>query len=356
MSSDDHTDLEQSKKNSFLDKLNKRNKERQNHIDAQQEQRNKEQTESEGADTFSQNFSMHILKIEKCLESIEEHALQKKHTNTLESDFVQVYSLIQELQRYLTSSTMFLTEFKVKACQNILLELTKRCDEKKKRLIPKKKFGFSGKKLTNKPIINPNYKISPTTSPTEEKSDKQAVVNFNQKSSGFEWTVCNRENEHIFIKSDEINERDVTLSNIKNCLIELQGHPGSLQISDAIGCTVLSGPISRSIFAQNCCDCLLEVACQQLRLHSSKKCNLYMHVTCRAIIEDCSEIHIGDYTYQYPQLDDDFKLSGLDKSRNNNKDVADFNWLSPHEPSPNWNMLDDNCRVSNWKDVYKNFK
>lgn len=330
-----------SKKENILERLNKRNKERQNYLDVKIEQRNKENVELEGTDYFAQTFTERARAIEEQIQNISHISNTKEKTssnNTNNADLTRIFAdltiQIQELQRYLTTSTMFLTDFKIKACQNTLNELNSSCEECRLRLIPKKKFGFSGKKVAPKVLVNPrvvNISADKVDMPEKSKTD----------STSFTWTLSNREDEYICLEGDELNNKDITISNLKNCFVELRGHAGSVQISQASDCTFLCGPISRSLFAENCVRTTLALACQQLRLHSSNICRIYLHVTCRAIIEDCTQIEIADYNYNYDRIDEDFQLAGLDKTQNNYTDVADFNWLSPDVPSPNWTLLKD---------------
>ena len=139
---------------------------------------------------------------------------------------------------------------------------------------------------------------------------------------------------------------------MKYCLIELQGHPGSLQIWNAYGCIILCGPISRWLFAENCSQCTFVVPSQQLRLHSSLifNCRLYIQGTSRAIIEDSCGILIGHFNYDHETIEEDFKISGLLKTKNNNKNIADFNWLSVDVGSPNWKLFDKNNSLFDWFD------
>ena len=113
-----------SKKDIILDRLNKRNKERQNIIDFQQEHRMNDKTELEKTDNFSEKFTLLAHDIESLLHSIED-------SNGAEDKFLKIYSSLQDLQKYLTTSTIFLSDFKIKACQSMLYELNKKCDETK---------------------------------------------------------------------------------------------------------------------------------------------------------------------------------------------------------------------------------
>lgn len=348
------------KKDTILERLSKRNKDRQNYLETKLELRNKEHTESEGADYFAQIFSERAKSIEKNINNIQTDCVVD-----LKKVFAAINNDIQELQKYLSNSTLFLPDYNIKACQNILNELTSRNEEMKQKLLPKKKFGFHNKKVglkTTQKIGNGDINSSEGIV-VDNGIDK---VDFSEKSSistsSFEWTLSNKENEYIqLIGSDIVNRKDLTISNVKNCFIEIQGYAGSLQILNAKNCIILCGPISRSVFAENCCDCQLIAACQQLRLHSSSNVKLFIHVTCRAIIEDCTKIEVSNYNYKYPGIDIDFEKSGLDINVNNYKDIADFNWLSPDKPSPNWKLLDadsgdGDCKFKNWDNFRENFK
>lgn len=339
------------RKECVLERLNKRNKERQNYLDVKLEQRNKEQVQNEGVDYFAQSFGQQAYDIEQRINALQRESGDGPHPDLIKN-FADITIQIQELQRYLTASTMFLSDFKIKSCQNILNSLTSSSDETRQRLMPKKKFGFSGKKLVakqQKQLAPPAVSLSKLDRPESEVDNSKEQI-----SAAFTWTIANRRNAHVLLRGEEVNGLDITISNVHKCLIELQGHPGSVQISNASQCTLLCGPVARSFFAEQLERCTIAIACQQLRLHSSLATRIYLHVTCRAIIEDCRQIDIDVYNYDYDELESDYAQSGLNKSQNNYTDVADFNWLSPDVPSPNWMLLKDHA-APNWSAVRRDF-
>ncbi|KAM8717040.1 hypothetical protein ACLKA7_003848 [Drosophila subpalustris] len=333
-----------SRKDFVLERLNKRNKDRQNYLDVKLEQRSKETQQNEGVDFFAQSFNQRASSLEQRISTMQLESGDAPLPD-LSKHFANITIEIQELQRYLTSSTMFLSDFKIKSCQNMLNALTSACDEARQRLMPKKKFGFSGKKLAVKQK-QPPPALSKVDGPEKKKT---------AESGAFTWTIANKNKAHIVLRGEEVNGLDITISNVHKCLIELQGHPGSVQISNANQCTLLCGPVARSLFAEQLERCTIAIACQQLRLHSSRATRIYLHVTCRAIIEDCREIDIDVYNYDYAELEADYAASGLNKSQNNYTDVADFNWLSPDVHSPNWALLKDHA-APNWSAVRRDFK
>lgn len=328
------------RKDYLLERLNKRNKDRQNYLDVKLEQRSKESALNEGVDYFAQAFGERACEIEQRISTLQLDSGDAPLPD-LSKLFGDITLQIQELQNYLTASTMFLSDFKIKSCQNALNALTSACDEARQRLMPKKKFGFSGKKTLVK------QKLPPALSKVDG-TPKTAPC------SSFTWTIANRSNAHIVLSAEQVNGKDITISNLHKCLVELQGHAGSVQISNANQCTLLCGPVSRSFFAEQLNRCTVAIACQQLRLHSSQSTRIYLHVTCRAIIEDCRQIEIDVYNYDYAELESDYEQSGLNKSQNNYTDVADFNWLSPDVHSPNWQLLKDHA-APNWSAVRRDF-
>jgi hypothetical protein len=115
-----------------------------------------------------------------------------------------------------------------------------------------------------------------------------------------------------------------------------------------VNVTLLCGPVRTSIFVENCINCDFVVACQQLRTHSTKQSNIYLHVTSKGIVEDCQSVGFAPYNLFYPNLDEDFSISKLDKEVNNWSQIDDFNWLVKDTPSPNWHILPEVHRKENW--------
>ena len=80
------------------------------------------------------------------------------------------------------------------------------------------------------------------------------------------------------------------------------------------------------------------------RTHNTKQTNFYLHVTSRAIIEDCSEVKFAPFALKYDGLDQDFESSSLNRDTNNWNKIDDFNWLASDKPSPNWSILQEEHR------------
>lgn len=154
--------------------------------------------------------------------------------------------------------------------------------------------------------------------------------------------------ERLVLDAENVNKNDVLLSDLTRCTVRIYGAPSTLHMVNLKQCTILVGPISSSVFAHDCSACTFAFACQQLRLHSSSNCTIYLHVTSRAIIEDCTKIRVAPYNWSYEDQLSHFNLAGLDPKINNWNCIDDFNWLSSEKSSPNWSVLEPESRLKSW--------
>lgn len=336
----DHSDHNSgfSGKEKITEILNRRHKEREIQIQAAKLERQKDADETEAIQYFDSSFEQKVKLIRDSLDMV-------LNSDSKALIFAEVQNEIYDLQRYLSTSTFFLNEYKIKICQNTINDLGKKLDTLKNELIPKKKFGFKSKKIvkTNHDGKDSIDKIGPGLHP-------------NGEGDRMKWTFSGRNNELIVLPRKIIDEQTVTATDLTNCIIRLEGHSGSLQFSKLNNCLVICGPTSRSIFLDDCTNCKFVVACQQLRCHRSKNCDLYLKVTSRAIIEDCKQIHVAEYNNSYAGLEEDLAYSGLDPVVNNWNELDDFNWLATDKPSPNWSILNQEHNVLDWNAYQDQFQ
>lgn len=332
-------DLQKLSKEKITDQIEKRNRERQQQVNAKHEWNKQHVAENESFDYFQEAFKKHVTAIEDGIVNLKPSTDRTKLTR----DIHKVQEDILNLQNYLTASTFFLSNYTIKSYQSILNDLNTRIEATKDTLLAKKKFNFRSKTdaSASKSVSTVDAPIKQTNTLSQDQ---------------FQWTVQNRQNEEIILDTDQTNNNDITVSTLDSCLLQITGHPSSLQLSHLANCVILCGPVSRSVFADNCTNCKFVFGCQQLRLHTSHHCDLYMHVTCRAIIEDCNNINVAPYNYTYANLDDDFVKAGLDITKNNWQDVADFNWLSRDMQSPNWHCIASDQRISCWNQYLHDFR
>ncbi|XP_021572286.1 tubulin-specific chaperone C isoform X2 [Carlito syrichta] len=255
-------------------------------------------------------------------------------------------SRLQGLQKLLNDSVLFLAAYDLRQGQEVLARLQAALAERRRDLQPKKRFAF---KTRRKAASSIKVGAAPGA-PAAAGIQASPLPGKEEGGFGSSW-VCgfsNLESQVLEKRADELYQRDVLLTDLSDCTIKLYGNPNTLRLTKARRCKLLCGPVSTSVFLEDCSDCVLAVACQQLRIHSTKDTRVFLQVISRAIVEDSNGIQFAPYTWSYPGIDKDFEGSGLDRSKNNWNDVDDFNWLARDEASPNWSILPEEERKIQW--------
>lgn len=162
-----------------------------------------------------------------------------------------------------------------------------------------------------------------------------------------EFGLSGKEDESSCFSHEQLFKKDAVFRDLKNCRLTLEGGANTTHFVSLVDCRIVCGPVSTSIFVEKCSDCIFVVACQQLRIHSTVDCDFYLHVTSRAIIEDCERVRFAPFNWQYEGIEEHFKLVSLSQCENNWSLVNDFNWLSS-VPSPNWKVIPEEDRVVEW--------
>ncbi|XP_070707935.1 tubulin-specific chaperone C [Pempheris klunzingeri] len=246
-----------------------------------------------------------------------------------------------QLQKFLNDSMLFLTQYDLRQAQAALQKLQTSIAELREEGLPKKKFAFRARtKAADKASAAP---VSDTPSPAEPGSIKVDGAAASEQC-GF----SNVNNARLTKTAEEIHKQDVLLTHLTNCKVRLFGSPSTLHLKHIDSCEILCGPVSSSVFVDQCRNSTLAFPCQQLRTHNTVDTQVYVHVTSRAIIEDCHGVSFAPFSWSYPTLEEDFTVSGLDQDRNNWSQVDDFNWLAAGTPSPNWTVVPEADRKTNW--------
>ena len=307
----------------IYEKLQKRHQERLEAFEKRRQERRKNKDEdNETADAFLLSFNSEkkeIMKLFNNLDSVAKPDLPQQFDNLSQKT--------QLLQKYVSDSSMFLPSYDVRRAQEILNVIRGDIAAKRELLIPKKKFAFKSRaKASEKKTVESESQTKQVVAKSYTTTD---FVGFSDKIE-----------EVLTLDEKEASNQDISLMNLDGCNVTIRGAPSSMQIKNVINSEINVGPVSRSIFINDCADCTFQLACQQLRIHNSIATKFYIHVTSKAIIEDSEELGFGKFQWDYPNLDDDFDRAGLDRNVNNWEEVDDFNWLKIDEHSPNWYKID----------------
>nr|CAI5843772.1 unnamed protein product [Callosobruchus analis] len=313
--------------------LTKRELERQQNIQKRKDDKELLSASSEKLEIFEAIFTDKRSHIENLIKNSKNLAKTE-----LPDHFNIISKEILTLQKYVAASNIFLRHYDLQRCQNTLQELTNTAKYLENELLPKKKFSF--KNRTKEKDIKKEKEDEVDS--TVLKSQVCSIIS----SCGF----FNRVNEILGMPPSDIFRKDISLEKLDKCTVILKGTPSTLHLNHLSNCKVFTGPVSTSIFAENCTNCTLVIACQQLRLHSSQNVQIYLHVTSRAIMEDCKDIDVAPYNWIYEGMEKDFENAHLEKNINNWRCVGDFNWLN-EKHSPNWKEIPENERIQRWEAI-----
>lgn len=311
-------------------RLHKRDEERLTNIQTRKAAKQESEVVQETTDFFKKEFEKLQADIERGLTEGDVIAVNERATH-----FDGLALSVQKLQKLLTDSIQFLSPFSVQKAQDVVNQLKNSLEEKRSAALPKKKFTFKSDK---KKVCIPSDTVD---APSETVNHKPPVREDESSICGF----SNMTDAVVCKAREDIGSKDVTLSSMVNCTIRLQGSPTALHVNNLVNCRIFCGPISGSAFIEGCQGCVFALACQQLRVHTTTKTNFYLHVTSRAIIEDCNTVAFAPYNWSYSEIDADYDRTGLDRLRNNWDDVDDFNWLASDMHSPNWSIIAEEKRV-----------
>lgn len=310
-------------------KLEERHRERLARFEQRRQARMKGKTETQqSCDSFLENFSNEKRTITAKLNSLSENVDKV----AVAGRFNDVSEKLLTLQKYVSDSAGFLPSYTLHRAQDILRELRNEINNQREIYMPKKKFGFKSRQKTK---IDNSVK---EPSNDNIKPEIDGVIKTNHQFSdtlGF-W---NKKGETLELSYEKSKLKDIDLSNLENCTINIVGHPSALRMKGLIDCKIYCGPVSQAVFINECFDSEFHVACQQLRIHSTSNSNFYIHVTSKAIIEDCENVGFSTYDFKYDNIEKHFEEAHLNMTINNWRDVDDFDWLKLDEQSPNWYIM-----------------
>lgn len=307
------------------------------------EKRNENKTESgKEFDGIIATFNENISKIKLMIEEIE--TLGEENKNVLKNKFADVNKQVATLNHYIVDFKTFLTLYDMKKYQTKLQDLTDEINALESKFLPRKKFGF--KKIDK--YKGQGDKLGDGTKSLENKEHKEGVKDETDFVKGSEQLkehdigFYDKKNETLELCNEDVHKKHVSISNIENCVIQIKGNASTVHMNNVRKSRVCVGPVSNSVFIDNCSDSQLFLACHQLRMHTSENCQVYLYVTSKAIIEHCQNIGFAPNIRVDETL---LQMSGLERDKNHWDLIDDFNWLSVDEHSPNWFIIEESKRI-----------
>ncbi|XP_044033724.1 tubulin-specific chaperone C [Siniperca chuatsi] len=322
------------------ERLQKRHQTRIEDAERRKEAKESQSVAEEKGEYFFTTFNTERASIEELLSSCA-GADRAVLTQRLE----EVTARTLQLQKFLNDSMLFITQYDLRQAQAALQKLQTSLAETREEGLPKKKFAFRARTKAADEVSAP---VSDTPSPDAVTPADSGSTKVDGAAASEQCGFSNMDNVCLTKTAEEIQKGDVLLTHLTNCKVRLFGSPSTLHLKHIDSCEILCGPVSSSVFVDHCRNSTLAFPCQQLRTHNTTDTQVYVHVTSRAIIEDCCGVGFAPFSWSYPTLEEDFTVSGLDQDRNNWNQVDDFNWLSAGTPSPNWTVIPEADRKTNW--------
>jgi len=269
--------------------------------------------------------------------SNEINSLDQKPKDNVVDSMNDLSERIQKLQKYLTDSIIFLPSYDIQQSQQAITKLKNDLSDKRTTLMPRKKFAFKSKKIVDKP--NPSSQSIESTETKATKSgqteDLPTSVDSNERLSG--------QQSRIICKAAGTLSKDFSIAFLQFCTVYLCDKMEAMRINNLSNCNVYVGPVSTSIFIENCTNCCFGLASQQIRIHTSTNCDFYLRVKSNPIIEDSNTVRFAPYNFSYNGILDQLKETALDQETEKWANVEDFNWLKLQR-SPNWSIVPENER------------
>lgn len=322
--------MEKTEKTDMHALLMKRHQERLAKFEARRQVRLKERSETnESSEAFLLSFNKEKREITLLLNRLNETQLKLDISTSLDD----ITQKIQMLQKFVSDSLSFLPGYDMRRAQEILKQLRDDVGKKRELLLPKKKFAF---KSRQKLILQNGSKNADAENDKTDvaKSDTTYKISDNVGFSD----CCN---DTLTLECNTCQGKDLYFSNLVDCVVYIYGYPSAVRMEKLMNTTVYCGPVSRSVFINDCFDCEFHLACQQLRIHTTANTKFHIHVTSKAIIEDSEDVGFAPYAWKYENVTEHFDKAALSLETNNWKDVDDFNWLKLDEQSPNWYVIED---------------
>jgi hypothetical protein len=317
---------------------------RKQELERKREKKEQSSSSTEQISYFDDTLTKNRFDIESALNAADLGEVDK---NQLPSHFDKISKDIQSLQRFISASTFYLRVYDIRKAQEVVQSLQQKCHKLEERLLPKKKFGFKVRKGSS------NTRKESFLQKIEDTVDSTSLSKLPLKKNLYEHADNNcgfsdRTGETLSLSHELMCKKGVVLTNLGDCTVKLTGSPSTLHMTSLRNCRIMCGPVATSVIVDDCADCIFVLACQQLRIHNTKHCDFYLHVTSRAIIEDSTQIGFAPYNWKYENMENHFDIAGLDVNRNNWDMVDDFNWLASDKPSPNWYILIADEKKGEW--------
>ncbi|PBK66376.1 TBCC-domain-containing protein [Armillaria solidipes] len=285
-------------------------------------------TSNEQQWTFSQQFSSRFLKDRTDLQN---RISANKEASSISNEIVaELSAQFTKLTKDLADAVGSLPAYDQKGYENQLKSIEAELEGLRKASKPVSRFSFKKRQTASRPL--PAAAVTAEPISQEPSSSQASILNFSSRT-----------NELLTVNLSDVSARDVTLSDLANCVVNLIA-PSKLTISavhaqNLRNVVLLLPMIQSSIMLHDLDNCVVVVGCHQFRMHTSRTVDVYLSIPSHPVIENCSGIRFSGYPSALQRE--------IQVAESRHASVQDFSHIKA-TPSPNWTLLPEDQLPTSW--------
>lgn len=148
-------------------------------------------------------------------------------------------------------------------------------------------------------------------------------------------------NENLALNLSEVESKDITLSQLDGCKVDIKGLANTVYISYLKNTMVSVSIACRAVTVKGCTNCEFRLVCQQLRIDSTFDSKFEIFTSARSMLESSDKLE-----FRRLNLDSEarnlMQQNNMGSNSNNWRCIDDFDWLSPNAPSQHYKLVEDN--------------
>eukprot|EP00698_Gefionella_okellyi_P019128 TRINITY_DN5824_c0_g1_i3.p1 TRINITY_DN5824_c0_g1~~TRINITY_DN5824_c0_g1_i3.p1 ORF type:complete len:298 (+),score=65.57 TRINITY_DN5824_c0_g1_i3:58-951(+) len=269
--------------------------------------------EKRRADNDAQlQFSEFFAEFHRLSQEIKEglDLLDQIDSASLPPKFADLDTKLTGLSEFFSRLAASLPKYDQRQCQETITRLSGDIKARKAALLPKKGLKFSSLRKRNA-----DSDKSGTTA-ADADAERAALLAAATATAAEITSAAASDRENIDgLRNlsepqlyDDLAGKTVTITNCDGVTIRIAVPVQTVFIRAVRNCTLLIGPASGSAHIQDCENVTLCVACHQLRIHQSRNISVYLHVQSDAAIQDCAQLRVAPYAFNYKTRDADMQV------------------------------------------------
>ena len=162
------------------------------------------------------------------------------------------------------------------------------------------------------------------------------------------YSYSSRTGETLLKAPGTLDGQPFSMDDMRDCTIMLCDHSETVQVDRVTNCKILIAACCESVFLRNCTDCVIYVACKQLRTRDCVNCRVFLYSKTDPIIEASHTMLLAPFMASYHGLSNHMKSARLEPQYNHWKRIFDFSADDTKMPRPHWSIMDESEWGEEW--------